>query len=67
VKHLILSKVLGGRFILTVICGVVFAYVAVRQIIPSEATVSIIVSVMTAYFGRQDRHKENGHEHPGNS
>lgn len=57
-RDLILNKILSGRFCLTIICGIVFAYVSMKGIIPPEAVVSIIVSVFTAYFGRTDRPKE---------
>ena len=57
-KELFISKILSGRFIFTIICACVFAYVSVKRIIPAEAVVSIIVSVVTAYFGRPDRAPE---------
>jgi hypothetical protein len=48
-------KLLSGRFILTVIAGGVFAYVACKQIITAETTAAIISSVFIAYFNRNDR------------
>ena len=56
----VVSKCLSGRFILTVICGVVFAYISCKRLIPAEAQVAIIVSVFRDYFGRTDRPKEEG-------
>lgn len=56
-KQLIVNKLLSGRFLLTVACAVVFAYIAAKQIIPPEATVTILASVFTSYFGRNDRPK----------
>jgi len=56
----ILSKVSSGRWILTVICGLVFAYGSVKGIIPKDAVVSIISMVFVAYFNRHDRTPENG-------
>jgi Flp pilus assembly protein TadB len=47
-----MSKLFSGRYILTVICGFVFAYVAMNNIIPTEAIVSILVMVFVAYFQR---------------
>lgn len=55
----ILEKILSGRFILTVICGIVFAVVALYKIIPPDAVIAILTLVFMAYFQR-DRTKENG-------
>lgn len=51
----ILAKLASGRYILTVICGLVFAFSVWKKILPDAATASIITSVFTAYFGRTDR------------
>lgn len=53
-----LDKVLSGRWILTVVCGFVFAFAVWKRYMPDAATASIITSVFTAYFGRNDRTKE---------
>lgn len=58
-KH-ILMKASSGRWILTVICGVVFGICAIKKIIPVDATVSILTMVFIAYFNRHDRPTENG-------
>ena len=55
-----MNKLFSGRYILTVICGGVFAYCATLKIIPVDATVSILTMVFVAYFNRQDRTKEEG-------
>lgn len=55
-----INKFASGRYILTVICGVVFAYCATIKIIPVDATVSILTMVFVAYFNRSDRATENG-------
>ena len=49
------DKITSGRWILTVICGCVFAFAVWKRILPDAATASIITSVFTAYFGRTDR------------
>ena len=55
----LLTKLGSGRYILTVISGLTFAYAVYAKIMPPEATASILTSVFTSYFLR-DRSKENG-------
>ena len=52
-----IDKLLSGRFILTVICGVVFAWAATHKLLEAAAIASILTSVFTSYFDRQDRTK----------
>jgi len=54
----IIEKLLSARFLLAIICGVTFSYLAVKKILPNEATMGIIILVFEAYFHRQDR--QNG-------
>ena len=49
----VVSKLCSGRFILTVISGLVFAYAVVTKLIDSQATASIITLVFMAYFSRK--------------
>ena len=49
------DKILSGRFILTCICGMVFAYVACKGKIEVAAITAILSAVFTSYFGRNDR------------
>jgi len=58
-KH-ILAKMSSGRWILTVIGGGVFAYVAIIGTLPAEATASILTAIFMSYFQRNDR--TNGKE-----
>lgn len=58
----LLAKLLSGRFILTVIGGAVFAYVACKEIMPPEATAAIITSIFVSYFQRSDRSTK--HQNP---
>jgi hypothetical protein len=51
----IIAKLASGRYILTVICGVVFAYATWKRILPSSAVAAIVTSVFGAYFSRSDR------------
>ena len=56
----IIDKVTSGRFLLTVICGITFAYLACSKMLPSEAVMGVLVLVFQAYFNRQDREIPNG-------
>ena len=50
-----IAKLLSGRFILTVVCAIVFGYCSAVGKIPVDAVVSIITMVFISYFQRQDR------------
>ena len=54
------NKLLSGQWILTVICGLVFAYTACTAKIPPDAVIAILTTVFISYFKR-DRPIENGH------
>jgi len=53
-----IDKILSGRLILTVICGIVFAWVSIAKIIPPDAVIAIVSMVFISYFQRQDRKGE---------
>ena len=55
-----IMKLLSGRFILTVVCALVFGICAIKGKIPVDAVVSIITMVFISYFSRQDRTQPNG-------
>lgn len=48
----IVEKISSGKFWLTIICGVVFAYVSIKKIIPADAVVPILTMVFMAYFSK---------------
>ncbi len=50
-----LDKLLSGRWILTVISGLVFAFAVWKRILPPEAISAIITMVFVSYFDRADR------------
>jgi len=54
----IISKILSGRFILTIICGVVFAYISIVKILPPEAVAVILTMVFKSYFERKRKEEE---------
>lgn len=49
------EKLLSGRYFLTVVGGLVFAYAVYAKIMPPEATAAILTAIFTAYFNRGDR------------
>lgn len=49
------QKLLSGRFWLTIIAGLVFAYATVAKILAPEAVAAILATVFTAYFDKKDR------------
>lgn len=55
-----LSKLLSGRYLLTVICGMVFFIVSINKIIPVDAIIAILTMVFISYFQRQDRTNGKG-------
>ena len=54
----VLLKCLSGRFILTIIAGIVFLYCAVKGKIEEAAVTAILSMIFQSYFNRHDR--ENG-------
>ena len=55
-----IEKLLSGRFWLTIITGIVFAYATYKKILNSEAVATIVTMVFISYFQRNDR--SNGKE-----
>lgn len=54
-KKQIVEKLLSGRFILTIICGLTFAYLAIKGKLEAAAVTAVIGSVFASYFDRNDR------------
>ena len=54
-----LKKLLSGRFILTIIAGVVFAYATFAKILEAQAVAAILVGVFTSYFDKKDHGNGN--------
>ena len=52
------NKLLSGRFVLTVISGVVFIYATVNKLLEAQAISAILSMVFISYFQRADRKKE---------
>jgi len=47
-----MRKLLSGRFILTIISGLVFGYAVCMKILPPEATAAILSMVFVSYFDK---------------
>lgn len=58
----VLEKVVSGRFLLTVICGLTFAYLSCTGKLDAAASSAIILMVVKSYFERQDRAPEQGNQ-----
>ena len=54
----LLKKIGSGRWWLTIISGIVFAYAVMYDKINAEATAAILACVFTNYFNKG---KDNGH------
>ena len=55
-----IEKILSGRFIFTVTCALVFAYLSITKVLTIDKVTEIILIVVYAYFNRADRKQENG-------
>jgi hypothetical protein len=56
----IIDKIISGRFWLTIIAGIVFAYATIKEMLPPEAVSAIVTMVFVSYFDRKDRGDSNG-------
>ena len=52
-----MDKLLSGRFLLTVIVGLVFAFCAIKGTMSMDKVTEITLIVIYAYFTRNDRNK----------
>ena len=58
IKEIITAKATSGRYFLTIITGIVFAYVAFKKIIGADVIATIITLVFSLYFSK-DKSKED--------
>ena len=56
----IVPKLMSGRYLLTVIGGLVFAYAVWRKLLEPQATASILTAIIMSYFSRNDRIQNGG-------
>ena len=59
----VIEKLLSGRYYLTIVGGIVFAYAVYAKILDNQATAAIITAIFMSYFQRPDR-TQNGKELP---
>ena len=51
--EIVIAKVTSGKFWLSIIAGIVFAYCSITKILQAEAVASIISMVFVSYFTRK--------------
>ena len=54
-KDKIIAKLLSGRYYLTIVGGIVFAYAVINKILEPQATSAILTAIFMSYFQRRDR------------
>ncbi len=55
----IANKLLSGRYYLTLVGGIVFAFAVWQKILEPQATSAILTAIFMSYFQRPDR-QQNG-------
>lgn len=53
-----IKKLLSGRYFLTIVGGLVFAYCAVQSKLEPQAISAILTAIFMSYFQRHDREGE---------
>jgi hypothetical protein len=53
ILRILVSKVTSGRFLLTLVCAVVFLYASTHKILEAAAIATILVQVFTNYFDKE--------------
>lgn len=54
-ENKIVEKLLSGRYYLTLVGGIVFAYAVWHKILEPQATSAILTAIFMSYFQRPDR------------
>ena len=52
-SEVVIAKVTSGKFWLSIIAGLVFAYTSYKKILPPEAIASIVTMVFVSYFNKE--------------
>jgi hypothetical protein len=58
-KEIITEKLTSGKFIFTMVAALVFAYLAITKVLPTDKVMEVILIVIYAYFTKR---QENGKE-----
>ena len=53
------SKLSSGKFIFTIIAGIVYAYMSIKGMLPADKVYDIILVVVYAYFTRKGQDNGN--------
>ena len=48
------SKLLSGKYFLTIVAGIVFGYASVKGILSKDVVGAIVTMVFTLYFSKQN-------------
>ena len=55
-----IEKLLSGRYYLTIVGGIVFAYAVWHKILEPQAPSAILTAIFMSYFQRPDRPQNGG-------
>lgn len=53
-----IDKLLSGRFLLTIICGIVYCVMSVNGLLPPDKAYDVILVVFYAYFTKDRNNKK---------
>jgi hypothetical protein len=62
--HTIVAKLTSGKFLLTIITGLVFAVLAVNKTLPPDKVMEVILLVIYGYFTRKNGDTQRPTEPP---
>jgi len=54
IKEEIVKKILSGKFLLTIIAGVVFAYAVITKMLEATEIATILTMVFVSYFQKKE-------------
>ena len=53
----IIEKLTSGKFLITMIVGIVFAYLSCAEVIPTDKVMEVVLIVIYAYFTKSKENK----------
>ena len=60
IKETLVTKITSGRYYLTLVGGLVFAYAVHAKVLDNQATAAILTAIFMSYFQRTDRNGKGG-------